>query len=169
MESHSFKLPTRIGLHYGHILIGNIGAVDRYEYRPVGDIVNTATRIEGLNKYLKTQILVTKEVITQLNGFFTREIGNFMLAGKRKPVEIHELICRLEESDERQTKAYSIFAMAVEAFRRKSLDEAIEGFQETIDILGNDGPSAFYIKLCEHYKETVPGELWDGVIQMEKK
>ena len=169
MESHSFKLPTRIGLHYGHILIGNIGAVDRYEYRPVGDIVNTATRIEGLNKYLKTQILVTKEVISQLNGFFTREIGNFMLAGKTKPVEIHELICRLEESDERQTKAYSIFAMAVEAFRRKSWDEAIEGFQETIDILGNDGPSAFYIKLCEHHKETVPGELWDGVIQMEKK
>ena len=71
--------------------------------------------------------------------------------------------------DERQTKAYSIFAMAVEAFRRKSWDEAIEGFQETIDILGNDGPSAFYIKLCEQYKEFDPGELWDGVIQMEKK
>ncbi|NNG45717.1 MAG: adenylate/guanylate cyclase domain-containing protein, partial [Deltaproteobacteria bacterium] len=43
-------LPTRIGLHSGEIVLGNVGAGHHFEYRPVGDIVNTATRIEGLNK-----------------------------------------------------------------------------------------------------------------------
>ena len=168
-ESVNFKLPTRIGLHSGHILMGNIGAIDHYEYRPVGDIVNTATRIEGLNKYLKTQILVTKEVINNLDGFFTREIGEFKLAGKTKSVIIHELVCRLEEANEQQRKAYVVFTVALELFRKRSWDEAIGEFQETINILGSDGPSEFYIKLCRQNKEIDPGELWDGVIAMEKK
>jgi adenylate cyclase len=168
-ESVNFKLPTRIGLHSGHILMGNIGAIDHYEYRPVGDIVNTATRIEGLNKHLKTQILVTKEVINNLDGFLTREIGEFKLAGKTKPVMIHELVCRLEEANEQQRRAYVVFTVALELFRRRSWDEAVEEFQETIDILGSDGPSDFYIKLCRQNKELIPGALWDGVIQMEKK
>jgi adenylate cyclase len=168
-ESVNFKLPTRIGLHSGHILMGNIGAIDHYEYRPVGDIVNTASRIEGLNKYLKTQILVTKDVINNLDGFFTREIGEFKLAGKTKPVIIHELVCRLEEANEQQRSAYVFFTVALELFRKRSWDEAIGEFKETINILGSDGPSEFYIKLCRQNKEFDPGELWDGVILMEKK
>lgn len=168
-ESDVFRLPTRIGLHSGNILLGNIGAIDHYEYRPVGDIVNTATRIEGLNKQIGTRILVTKEVIGHLDGFFTREIGEFKLAGKMKPVVIHELLCRLEESDKRQMEAYALFGMALDAFRRQSWDEAIKGFHETMEILDGDGPSDFYIKLCSYNKDHEPGGLWDPVIHMEKK
>ena len=168
-ESERFKLPTRIGLHSGNIMIGNIGAVDHYEYRPVGDIVNTASRIEGLNKYLSTKILVTEEVISHLEGFFTRKIGEFKLAGKTKPVAIYELVCKLEDCDERQMTAYKVFADALGAFTRRLWDEAIDGFQNTIEILGEDGPSNFYIKLCKYDKEHEPGELWDGVVRMEYK
>jgi adenylate cyclase len=168
-ESEKFRLPTRIGLHSGNILIGNIGAIDHYEYRPMGDIVNTASRIEGLNKYLRTRILVTEEVIDHLEECFTRKIGEFKLAGKTKPVTIHELVCRLEDRDERQMRAYAVFADALSAFTRRSWDEAINGFQKTIEILGEDGPASFYIKLCKYDKEHEPGELWNGVINMEYK
>ena len=168
-ESVSFRLPTRIGLHSGNILLGNIGAIDHYEYRPVGDIVNTATRIEGLNKQIGTRILVTREVIGHLEGFLAREIGEFKLAGKMKPVVIHELLCRLEESDERQVKAYAVFGMALDAFRRQLWDDAIKGFHETAELLGGDSPSDFYIKLCSYNREHQPEGLWDAIIHMEKK
>ena len=49
-SSGETTLKTRIGVHCGQILLGNIGALDHYEYTPMGDIVNTASRIEGLNK-----------------------------------------------------------------------------------------------------------------------
>jgi adenylate cyclase len=65
-----------------------MGAMDHYEYRPIGDIVNTATRVEGLNKYLGTRVLASEEVIHQLDGFLTREVGTFLLAGKSKPLGI---------------------------------------------------------------------------------
>ena len=95
-------LPTRIGLHAGEIFLGNIGGARHFEYRPVGDIVNTATRIEGMNKYLGTKILVSAEVCSAVNGFLTRNLGMFLLAGKTRPVNVHELVSRLEESTPRQ-------------------------------------------------------------------
>jgi adenylate cyclase len=88
----SVALHTRIGMHAGHILVGNIGAVDHYEYRPVGDIVNTASRMEGMNKYLGTQLLVSDQVLHRVKGLLTRPLGVFQLHGKAKTVAIHELL-----------------------------------------------------------------------------
>jgi adenylate cyclase len=168
-SSDGLQLHTRIGLHSGNILFGSVGAVDHYEYRPVGDIVNTATRIEGLNKHLGTRILVSEEVIDQLDGLLTRELGKFLLAGKSKPIVIYELLCRMEESNEQQRRVCEIFAEALNAFRRQSWDEAIEKFSESAQNFGEDGPSHFYIGLCEHHKNDPTGELWEEVIRMDKK
>jgi adenylate cyclase len=165
----STQLHTRIGLHAGHILMGNIGAIDHYEYRPVGDIVNTATRIEGLNKHLGTRILASEEVVLHLSGFLTREVGKFLMAGKSNPVVVHELICRLEESDEFQQSACGLFAEALDAFRRQRWDEAEEKFLEVAERLGEDGPSRFHLDLCARYRKHPPDESWDGAVRTEKK
>ncbi|RPI38507.1 MAG: adenylate/guanylate cyclase domain-containing protein [Nitrospiraceae bacterium] len=162
-------LPTRIGLHSGHILLGNIGAIDHYEYRPVGDIVNTAARIEGLNKFLGTKILVSEELIKQLDGFLTREIGKFLLVGKTKALTIYELIGRREDCSELQSTACALFADAVDTFRWQSWDKAESIFQEVIRFSGKDGPSRFYLDLCGHYRAHPPGESWDGVVRMDHK
>jgi len=167
-DSPTMQLPTRIGLHSGNILLGNVGALDHYEYRPVGDIVNTATRMEGLNKYLGTRILVSGEVIDQLGDLVTRKLGEFLLAGKSKPVVVHELVCQKGDCSEQQRNICMIFAGALDAFRRQSWDEAIEKFLTSIKY-GDDGPSRFYLGLCERYKNNPPGESWDGVIHMGKK
>jgi adenylate cyclase len=163
------RLHTRVGIHAGRILMGNIGAIDHYEYRPVGDIVNTATRIEGLNKHLGTRILVSREVALHLRGFLTREVGKFLMAGKSKPVVVHELVCRTDESDEFRQSAYRRFAEALAAFRSKRWDEAEEKFLGVVESLGEDGPSRFHMDLCVLYRKNPPGESWDGAVRMEKK
>jgi adenylate cyclase len=167
--SNPVQLKTRVGLHSGHILLGHIGAIDHYEYRPVGDIVNTSARIESLNKYLGTRLLASEEVIREVDGFLTREVGKFRLAGKIRPVVIHELLGRKEEVEEKVRGACAVFADALSAFRRQSWDEALNKFQQSIESFGEDGPSGFYIKLCEDYQENPPGESWDGVVRMERK
>ena len=168
-SSDTLQLPTRIGLHSGHMMLGTIGAINHYEYRPVGDIVNTATRIEGLNKYLGTRILVSEEVVYQLDGFLTREFGKFLLAGKVKPTVVCELICHIEESSEQQRNLCAMFAEALSAYRRQSWEEAIEIFYESLEVCKEDGPSIFYLKLCEKYRENPPGEVWDGLVCLNKK
>jgi adenylate cyclase len=168
-DSDTLHLPTRIGLHSGYIVLGNVGAADHYEYRPVGDIVNTATRIEGLNKYLGTRILVSEEVISHLEGFLTRNLGKFLLVGKTKPIVVFELLCRTEELNEQKRKTCKVFSEALEAFRRQSWEEATGKFNECIKNRGEDGPSQFYIRLCEQYRIHPPGDSWDGAVSMDKK
>ncbi len=167
-SSDGSPLPTRIGVHSGQILLGNVGALDHYEYRPVGDIVNTASRVENLNKYLGTRVLVSGEVIHQLDSFLVREMGEFLLAGKSKPIVVHELLCRKQEATEQQRRLCATFAEALDALKRQSWDEAFERFHEVVKITGKDGPSKFYMKLCEEYKKA-PGESWNGIVTLDKK
>jgi adenylate cyclase len=163
------QLPTRMGLHSGRMMLGSIGAIDHYEYRAVGDVVNSASRLEGLNKHLGTQIIVSEAVLHQLDGFLTRPLGNFLLAGKSSPIRVHELICRLEESSDAQRSLCAIFNEALDAFTKQSWDMAIKSFSECRDVFGEDGPSEYYLRLCERYIVHRPDGPWDGSIRLSKK
>ncbi len=163
------SLPTRIGLHSGEILLGNIGAAQHFEYRPVGDIVNTATRIEGLNKYLGTRILVSRDVLSLADRFLTRDLGRFLLAGKSRPVHVYELLNLRTDATPRQMEYCASFEKGMELFRAQDWEKATAKFHETLGIRDGDGPSIFYWRLCSRYSQNPPGEAWDGVVHMENK
>lgn len=167
-ESGTAWLPTRIGLHAGQMLLGNVGALNHYEYRAVGDIVNTASRVEDLNKRLGTRILATAEVVHQLDGLLTRELGTFLLRGKSTPLVVHELLCRKEEVCRQQQALCAIFAAAIAAYKRRAWHEAMLQFMEAMAAAdqGEDGPAHFYIQLCEQYQVQPPGQAWKGVVQI---
>ena len=167
--SDPHRLNTRIGLHYGDIFLGNIGGGDHYQHSVMGDIVNTASRIEGLNKHLGTRVLVSDEVIDRLGGLLSRELGGFRLKGKTTAIRVHELICRAEEADGKQKAGCAMFAEALAAFRKKSWDEAAEKFLGSMESLPGDEPSRFYLNLCEEHKINPPEEPWAGVVLMDKK
>jgi len=167
--NREFRLPTRMGLHTGQMMVGNIGAMDRYEYNPIGDIVNTASRIEGLNKHLGTRILASREVVDGLNDFLTRNLGEFILAGKSKPVAVYELICRREEAGEEQYKLCSIFPEVLDAYRNQSWENGIKMLSELLKMNGGDGPSRFYLAFGKQHAENPFAELWDGMVRVGKK
>ncbi len=168
-SSEARQLPIRIGMHSGYISLGNVGAMDHYEYRAVGDIVNTASRMEGLNKYIGTQILVSDVVLDQLDGFFNRRLGKFILAGKSKPVEIYELLSKVETTSETQKNLCSLFARGFDAYQRQSWGEAIEFFNGALELDDTDGPSRFYRVLAEKHRADPPAADWDGTVYVTKK
>ena len=114
-------------------------------------------------------MLASEEVVQQLNGFLTREVGSFRLKGKVKTIVIHEVLCQTEEADEKLEKACAMFAEAMTAFKNRSWDEAIEKFERCLDTREQDGPSLYYKKLSLQYREHPPEEPWDGVVHMEEK
>ena len=157
------NLPTRIAVHFGEIFHGNVGAGEYYQYGLRGDTVNTASRIDGLNKYLGTKILVTQEVLDQTDGVLTREVGKFLLKGKTQPLIVHELLCRLEESDERQkTSPVKPLLMPSTPLEESLGMKPNEKFHSAIDNGRIHSPAHFYIKLCEQYKQNPPEEDWEG-------
>jgi adenylate cyclase len=163
------KLPVRLAVHCGEMFLGNIGAGEHYEYGVTGDTVNTASRMDGLNKFLGTQILVSEDVIRGVDGFLTREAGSFLLKGKSQPVVVYELKCRIEECEERQRRACALFAQGLHAFRARAWREAKQDFAQCAELLGHDPLSRFFLRLCGEYAAHAPEEPWAGVIAMEEK
>jgi adenylate cyclase len=167
--SASVQLPTRIGLHSGRMVLGHVGAMDHYEYRAVGDIVNTATRIQGLNKRFRTRILVSDDVLVGLDAFFTRRLGTFVLAGKSNPLVIHELICRRDEASERQRRMAALFAEGVAAYEEQCWLKATEAFGACLREGGDDEAARFYLDACAEHRARHPAEPWEAVFRMETK
>ena len=165
----SHRLPTRIGLHAGYVLMGHIGAMDHFEYRPVGDIVNTASRLESLNKQLGTRILVSADILEHVDDFLTRDVGSFVFIGKSKPLAVFELLADSGTFPPEKIAAYECFADGLSAFKSRSWDSAIQKFEEVIERMGGDGPSAFYLEQCKALRQAPPDAAWEGAVTLKQK
>ncbi len=162
-------LPTRFGLHSGQMLLGSIGASHHYEYQAVGDMVNTATRIQGLSKYLGTRILASEETVDGLEEFLTRPVGNFLLAGKSTAVCVVELGGRKQDANPQVMLLYQKFAAALETYRTRQWREAANKFSEILAEFSEDGPSRFYLQRCESYVLNPPDEPWQPTVRIDQK
>lgn len=134
------RLPTRVGLHLGELVLGPVGAGEHFEYRAIGDVVNTASRIEALNKQLGTQVLASAEVVAELPGVDCRPVGRFVLAGKAQALDLYELTrarARLE--------ARSVFEEALAACAEGDVGKALGAFQAVLAADPGDGVAAFYV------------------------
>ena len=168
-RSSQLILPTRIGLHSGLLMMGHVGAIDHYEYRAVGDIVNTASRIQGLNKQLGTTIIASNDVLADLDGLVSRNLGCFRMLGKDRPVHVHELICHETERKPRIDKLCSQFAKGLAAYQDQKWDLAYGIFSQILSEYPTDGPSEFYLELCQAFQMDRPQDNWDGVVCMNQK
>lgn len=159
-------MPTRIGIHFGKLLISKFGSGARedYIYRTVGDLVNTTSRIEAINKRLGTRLLVTHEVLDGINRFLTRPLGDFQFAGKSLPVHLHELVAHRQTASEEQILLCAMFAAALTAYTQQRID-TIEKWQAILALFPNDRPTRFYLDICRQS----PPEQWNPVIRLSEK
>ena len=162
-------LATRIGLHAGPILLGNIGTAEHFEYRAVGDIVNTAARLQALNKTLGTNILASRETTDGLSEFQVRELGLFRLPGKNLPTAVVELRGLTSAADAAEYDLIQNFAQALHEFNARRFNVAQSGFAQILKQFPLDGPSRYYLNLCERYLAQPPDAAWDGVVRVAER
>ena len=141
-------LPTRLGLHFGEMVLGNIGARQHYEYRAVGDIVNTANRIQGANKYLGTRLLVSEEVVKGLDDLLLRPLGWFLLSGKSQPINLFELVAHQSSSNAEQRQLCAVYEQALRICQAGDFSGASHQFETIREHFPEDGPTRFMLAYC---------------------
>ena len=167
---HGKTLRTRVGIHSGKVLAGNLGSSYRFDYTMIGDAVNFASRLESLNKYLSTQVLISDAVRQQLgDGFVTRLLGEFRVAGKTQSVIIHELLCRCE-AEKGEKLWIDSFEEGLGVFRAGEFKEARAYMDRTRQMRGgSDGPAEFYLRKIAALEKNGGLENWTGVIELSEK
>lgn len=169
-EIAGYTLRTRVGINTGPALAGNLGSPFRFDYTVIGDTTNFANRLEGMNKYLGTQILVAESTAERVGDqFVLRRLGRFILKGKTIPVALFELLGPKTPEWEiplGENGWLSLFHRGVDAFAEGDLASASEFMQLTIGKRGTDGPAEFYLRQIALARE---GGFADGLIRMEEK
>ncbi len=130
---------TRIGVHTGPAIVGNIGGKRRFAYTAHGDTVNTAARLESANKYFGTRVCMSKEVAESCPDIRVRPIGNVVLKGKTDPVQVVTLSEDLSEFEQTEyIEAFNALLQQrsgarrqLDALARKHPDDALLRFHRT--------------------------------------
>ena len=162
-------LPTRFGLHSGDILIGNVGASHHYEYRAVGDIINTASRLQGLNKVLGTRLLASVATVEGLDGLLTRPMGSFLLAGKATALQVVELLGLQISASPADARLCERFTKALTSYRSREWRDAAEQLTQILSEVPDDGPSRFLLTRCTELLARPPDDSWNPTIEVDAK
>ncbi|MEA2096444.1 MAG: adenylate/guanylate cyclase domain-containing protein [Candidatus Cloacimonadota bacterium] len=168
--TEKLHLQTRIGINSGHLVAGNIGGEKRMDYTAIGDTVNLAARLEGVNKLYQTNIIISQTTYEQIKeNFICRELDSLMVKGKTKPTCIFEIIDeRTDETDPSKYEWIKIYNQALELYRKGKWQEAGELFQDLSEEPYNDNASQVLLTRCMYLLEFPPKD-WDGVLRLDVK
>ncbi len=158
-----------IGIHSGPVIFGSVGARDRMDFTSIGDTVNQAARLEGVNKSYGTRALLSEVVYEKAkNVYLCREIDLLTVKGKRTPVRIFELLQEKEKSSDRNHEIKRVFEEGLSLYRRQVWAGAEECFYFLKEKF-NDDASAVFLKRIAAFRAAPPAADWDGVFNLTVK
>jgi adenylate cyclase len=164
------ELKMRIGLSTGPAVVGNMGSRNRMDYTMMGDTVNTAARLEGVNKIYGIFTLVCENTFKKASQrVWGREIDSINVVGKAEPVTVYQVLGYSEDIDKTMLTMTGLYGDGLRLYRQQQWDDAIKKFDAALDISSDDGPSKEMRERCVSYKLEPPPQDWNGSYSMKTK
>lgn len=170
IEQGKPELKMRIGLFSGPAVVGNMGSKNRMDYTMMGDTVNTASRLEGVNKIYGIYTLIGDTTYHAVkNKILAREIDSINVVGKKVPVTIYEPIDFINQVNETMIQTIDFYSKGLSSYRSQNWNQAIRFFTKALEITPEDGPSKTMIHRCKEFMESPPAKDWNGSYSMKTK
>ncbi len=172
-DSGQIPMPilTRIGINTGEMVVGNMGTEKKMNYTIMGNDVNLAARLEGVNKKYGTWILVSESTWNDTNGAFVgRRLDRVRVVGINTPVQLYNVMAVKEEAPEEMIKLVEVFEKGISKYREKKYEEALVFFEEALSIQPDDEPAKMYVdRMKSLLADRNSAKAHDDVVNMTSK
>jgi len=169
---------TRIGINTGDMVVGNMGAENKMDYTIMGNAVNLAARLEGVNKQYHTGgILISEYTRNKLGDeFLFRRLDRVRVVGINTPLRLYELLANNSEQLAINNEQLEMiremiekWEKAIDLYEQKQFKEAGKIFISIKQKNTNDKVAELYAERCVKYEANPPPENWDAVNNLTEK
>jgi len=155
------EIRMRVGIHSCNAIIGNLGSSERFDYTAIGDGVNLAARLEGVNKLYGTGILASGETVGRVAGAVPmRLVDRVIVKGKSEPVDIYTP-CP-------DPAVIEATARAIAAYRERRWEDSESAWRELQRKDPADTLAAIYLERIQRCRIVAPGADWESAVELEK-
>ena len=161
---------TRIGVNTGEMAVGNMGSENKMNYTVMGNAVNLAARLEGVNKQYQSGIIISEFTKNRAgDAFLCRQLDRIRVVGINKPILIFELMGIADKAAPEEMAFLEKWKEAIAFFEGRNFSQAAELFSSLASQNTNDGAAALYKKRCDSFLKEPPTPEWDGVFTFSEK
>jgi class 3 adenylate cyclase len=161
---------TRIGINTGEMVTGNMGTRQKMNYTIIGNNVNIASRLEGVNKLYGTWILASEATVRKAGErIISRRLDRVRVVGIDAPIRLYEL---LELRERCSDDIFTLVRLSEEAlikFEARDWVAATAAFEAVLKHSPTDSPAKLYLQRCENFRSSPPRDAWDGVFNLTIK
>ncbi|MBI2618507.1 MAG: adenylate/guanylate cyclase domain-containing protein [Ignavibacteriales bacterium] len=170
-KSGNIVLKQRVGINTGPCIVGNMGSESKFNYTAMGDAVNVASRLEGVNKQYGTYIMLSEVTYQKVASRVTaREIDKVIVMGKTEPIKIYELIGLADKPLGESMKSFlQTYREGLAAYQSRTWDEGIALMEHAMTFVPNDSVCTLYVERMRLYQLNPPDANWNGVFVLGSK
>jgi adenylate cyclase len=162
---------TRIGINTGDMVVGNMGTASKMDYTVMGNAVNLAARLEGVNKQYNTGGVLISEYTRARIGeqFILRSLDRVRVVGINTPLRLYELLENRDAASPALLEKTAAWENALRLYEDRSFMDAAGGFRAVAARDSGDLTARLYLERCENYLKNPPPPEWDGVDNLTQK